>query len=151
MANLTPQLFTRISAALATALLAVFFLAAGCATIFSTSQYPVAFNSNPEGIKFKVVNEDGFTVNQGTTPTTIILDASACPFNLEFENGVVTALGCQVDGWTWGNALIGIGTFGVGTLAASALDGASGAAWSLPSTVFIDFDELSNPSQKESN
>jgi uncharacterized protein YceK len=57
--------------------LTVVALLTGCASVMSTSVYPVAINSDPSGADITVVDESGQTVFSGKTPTSARLDAHA--------------------------------------------------------------------------
>ena len=49
---------------------------AGCASIVSQSEYPVAITSNPIGANFVVKRTNGMAVASGVTPATIVLSSS---------------------------------------------------------------------------
>jgi hypothetical protein len=113
-------------------------LLANCATIVSKSSYPIAVSSNPSGAKFTVRNQTGAVVNQGVTPTTIILPSSAgyfqpASYSLEFSrkgSGTQTVpLQASMNGWYAGNLLIG------GLVGLLIVDPMSGAMWRLDESV----------------
>ena len=47
-----------------------------CATIMRDNYQPITINSSPEHVDIKIVNSDGLTVFEGSTPTTISLKTS---------------------------------------------------------------------------
>lgn len=48
----------------------------GCATIVGDSTQTVQVNSNPQGAKFEIKDEQGMIVTSGTTPQSVVLDKS---------------------------------------------------------------------------
>lgn len=48
-----------------------------CATIFTATKYPVAFNTTPEGAGITIENREGKVIFEGVTPTTVKLKSSA--------------------------------------------------------------------------
>ena len=108
----------------------------GCASILSESQYPVTFDSNPSGAHLKIVNRAGDTVYEGTSPTTITLEASSGFFRGERYKVVASVNGGSststltptLDGWyIGGNILFG------GLIGWLIVDPATGAMYKLPS------------------
>ena len=108
----------------------------GCASIVSKSQYPVTFDSDPSGAQLKIVNRAGVTVYEGTSPTTITLDASSGFFRGERYKVVASVNGGSststltptLDGWyIGGNILFG------GLIGWLIVDPATGAMYKLPS------------------
>ena len=61
-----------IAASLAASLL----LLTGCATLVGSSTASVAISSVPPGAAVNIVDETGFAVYKGATPTTVILEKS---------------------------------------------------------------------------
>ncbi|MEH6559135.1 MAG: hypothetical protein V7459_09710 [Oceanicoccus sp.] len=118
----------------------------GCSSIVSTSDYPVAIHSSPSGASFEIVNRTGLTVHSGITPAIITLDSSAGYFKGEtytltlnrdgYESKIYT-LNSSIDGWYWGNLLLG------GVLGMLIIDPATGAMYSLPESVDISLDPQS--------
>jgi hypothetical protein len=47
-----------------------------CATIMRDNTQPITLNSSPEHVDIKIVNSDGLTVYEGSTPTTVNLKTS---------------------------------------------------------------------------
>lgn len=107
----------------------------GCATIVSDSSYGVNISSNPSS-QFTIENSSGRTIAQGATPQVVFLDASkgffsgekyTVTFNLEGHRSAVIPLNSSIDGWVFGNILLG-GIIGL------VVDGASGAMYKLDTT-----------------
>lgn len=93
--------------------------AAGCASIVSGTTQTVSFHSNPEGATVMV---DGTTL--GKTPLSMTLKKGkyrSVSFEKEGYKKLVLPMQSRMDGWFWGNILIG-GALG------STTDGVSGAA-----------------------
>lgn len=125
-----------------------------CSSIVSKSEYAVAISSSPEGADFIVTNRTGQQVHNGTTPASVILKASAGYFkretytitiNKEGYSPKTIKLSSSVDGWYWGNILIG------GLIGMLIVDPATGAMYSLPDRIDVAMtaDETSNVTQKD--
>lgn len=120
---------------------------AGCASIVSKSEYPVAITSNPIGADFVVKRANGIPVASGVTPATITLSASdgyfkPSRYTVEFRRkGVVQSvpLTAKIDGWYFGNIIFG-GII-VGMLI---VDPATGAMWALKDTVVATFQQTAD-------
>ena len=120
---------------------------AGCASIVSKSEYPVAVTSNPTGADFVVKRANGLPIASGVTPATITLSASdgyfkPAKYTVEFRRkGVVQSvpLTAKIDGWYFGNLLFG-GII-VGMLI---VDPATGAMWTLKDTVVATFQQTAD-------
>ena len=116
-------------------ILATAGLVASCASIVSESVYPVQIVSTPQGAYFTVTDRSGSEVRNGTTPQVIHLNASSGFFKGEtykillskdgFEDKEYT-LSSSVDGWYWGNLLIG------GLIGMLIVDPVTGAMYKLP-------------------
>lgn len=127
---------------------------AGCASIVSKSEYPVAITSNPTGADFTVKRRSGIPIASGVTPATIVLPASdgyfqPAKYTVEFKRkGVMQSvpLTAKIDGWYFGNILFG-GVI-VGMLI---VDPATGAMWRLNDTVVATFQQTadSSPGRRE--
>lgn len=113
-------------------------LVSGCASILSKSEYPVAFSSSPQGASFIVTNRAGHQIHQGTTPQSLTLKSSSGFFKKEMYTVTMSQPGYDdktftlmsgVDGWYWGNILLG------GLLGMLIIDPATGAMYKLPDTV----------------
>lgn len=93
-------------------------LLASCATIVSGKYQTVTFNSEPQGAKV-IVN--GRTL--GTTPLTLPLEKASnqtLSFEKEGYNTVTLPLTTTLNGWFWGNIVLG-------GLLGSTTDGLTGA------------------------
>jgi len=122
----------------------------GCSSIISKSDYAVAINSNPGGAAFVVTNKAGQKVQSGVTPSTVTLKSSAGYFKGETYTVVLNKEGfsektytltSSIDGWYFGNILIG------GLIGMLIVDPATGAMYNLPDRVDISLDqELANKS-----
>ena len=119
---------------------------AGCASIVSKSEYPVAITSNPLGAEFTVKRANGIPVANGVTPATIVLSASHGYFKpakylIEFRReGVMQSvpLTAKLDGWYLGNFVFG------GLIGLLIVDPATGSMWSLSDTVVSTFQQSAN-------
>ncbi len=120
-----------VSICLVTVSLVIF----GCASIFSKSDYSVAFKSQPDEVEISITDEKGSVVYRGTTPTTVVLTASAGFFNgmdyivkcsKEGYESHTAKLESGLDGWYIGNILLG------GLIGMLIVDPATGAMWALP-------------------
>ncbi|WAG77001.1 hypothetical protein LMK08_16630 [Metapseudomonas furukawaii] len=110
-------------------------LTSGCASIFSEEAYPVHVTSSPPGAAIQIQDEEGDIIYNGTTPAVVKLTSSAGYFDGEMytvkfskpgyadETFVVNS---GIDGWYWGNLLIG------GILGMLIIDPATGAMYDLP-------------------
>jgi hypothetical protein len=122
------------------------FALAGCASIVSKSEYPVAITSNPTGADFVVKRANGLPISSGVTPATITLGASdgyfkPAKYSVEFRRkGIVQTvpLTAKVDGWYFGNLLFG------GLIGLLIVDPASGAMWTLGDTVVATFQQTAD-------
>ena len=119
---------------------------AGCASIVSKSEYPVSITSNPTGADFVVKKSNGLPISSGVTPATITLAASdgyfkPARYTVEFRRkGVVQSvpLTAKIDGWYFGNILIG------GLIGLLIVDPATGAMWALNDTVIATFQQTAD-------
>ena len=118
-------------------------ITAGCATIVSDSSYPLGVNSSPDGAYFTVTNRDGIEVNRGTTPESIELKAGGgyfksqlytLVFSMEGYEDQVVSVRSTMDGWYWGNIVIG------GLLGMLIIDPITGAMYKLPENVAVNMD-----------
>lgn len=110
-------------------------LATGCASIFSEQTYPVHITSEPPRASIEIRDEGGNVVYNGATPATVKLASSAGYFDGERYTVTFRKPGFDdeqfviesgVDGWYWGNILIG------GLLGMLIIDPATGAMFDLP-------------------
>lgn len=114
-------------------------LSTGCASIVSSSRYPVMINSSPSGATVIIKNKYGMGVQTVTTPATVILPASSGFFGrqrylMSFEKEgylpSATQLSAGLDAWYIGNLLFG------GLLGMLIIDPATGAMWRLDGMVY---------------
>jgi len=118
-------------------------MSTACSSIISDTDYPVALNSSPDGATFRVTNRAGQDVHSGLTPATVTLRSSAGYFRGEsytihlskagYSERVHT-LSSSIDGWYWGNILLG------GIIGMLIVDPATGAMYNLPTRVDVSLD-----------
>ena len=126
---------------------------AGCASIVSKSEYPVAITSNPIGADFVVKRRSGIPIASGVTPATIILPASdgyfqPAKYTIEFRRkGVLQSvpLTAKINGWYFGNLVFGGVIIGM-----LIVDPATGAMWRLNDTAMATFQQTADvrPAQR---
>jgi hypothetical protein len=115
-------------------------LLSGCASIVSKSEYAVAINSNPEQADFVITNRSGQRIHSGVTPASVTLKSSSGYFRSEaytitFDKAGYASrtytLSTSVDGWYFGNLLLG------GIIGMLIVDPATGAMYRLPDMVDV--------------
>ena len=88
----------------------------GCASIFDGGSKSVQINSNPQGAKVTVSNQEGKTLFIKTTPAMVVLDRSSGYFRGEDYKLILEEAGYEpyethvtstIDGWYFGNILLG--------------------------------------------
>ncbi|HKW30019.1 MAG TPA: hypothetical protein VJT54_11825 [Verrucomicrobiae bacterium] len=88
----------------------------GCASIFDGGSKSVQINSNPQGAKVTISNQEGKTLFVRTTPAFVTLDRASGYFRGEDYKLVLEAAGYNpyethvvstIDGWYFGNILLG--------------------------------------------
>jgi hypothetical protein len=98
------------------ALSAILVVGTSCASVFSYGTNAITFSSTPSGANVRVVNLAGKTVYSGTTPTDTRLKVSAgymkpelymVTFEKEGMAPQTLPLQCTLNGWYFGNILIG--------------------------------------------
>jgi hypothetical protein len=133
-----------------TLMLFICTLVTGCASIVSKSHYDLAINSEPIGANFVVSNKAGKRVYNGSTPATVKLSASAGYFKNETYTINLNKpgydertyyLSSSLDGWYWGNLLLG------GIVGMLVVDPATGAMYKLPESVDITLEKSSASSE----
>lgn len=133
-------------------LLGSLLMFSGCASIVSESSYPVAIQSTPDFANFTITNKGGVTVHTGVTPTIVTLKAGAGYFKSESYNIKVSkegyadktfVLNSTMDGWYWGNILIG------GLIGMLIVDPITGAMYKLPADVAINLDSTTTASNNQ--
>ncbi|WP_198588764.1 hypothetical protein [Alloalcanivorax mobilis] len=107
----------------------------GCASIISTSNYPVSIQSTPPGARYVITNiRTDETIKSGVTPDRVSLSSkngffSGARYRVSFEqDGYQNAeipISASMDGWYFGNILLG------GLLGMLIIDPATGAMWKL--------------------
>lgn len=122
-------------------------LATGCSTIASKSHYDLMIKSDPAGASLIVSNRSGKQVFSGSTPVTMNLSASSGYFKNETYtielnkagyDSYVYRLSSSLDGWYWGNILVG------GILGMLVVDPATGAMYKLPESLDIALNKKSD-------
>lgn len=87
----------------------------GCATLFSSSVYPVMVNSNPQNTRFEVFDRFQNRIISGTTPEVIMLPSSYLPFIRQRYTVLVNDpdyestqlhVSFHIDGWYFVNLFI---------------------------------------------
>ncbi len=120
------------------ALTLTFALLSGCASIVNHSPKPVTLTSIPSHAEFIVTNHEGKMVHSGVTPETVTLKPDAGYFRgekytlkLQKEgfSSQSASLDAKLNGWYWGNFLLG--ALPIGLLI---VDPLTGAMWSMPET-----------------
>lgn len=103
-----------------------------CASMFSSSHYPVTIESSPSEAQFSIADRDGRTVYQGVTPSTVELSASAgffrsaqytVTFQLDGYKELTLPIRSSIDGWYFANIAFG------GPIGMLIIDPATGAMW----------------------
>lgn len=93
-----------------------------CASLLSKNTCPVAISSEPYGAKVTIVNNKGKEVFVGRTPTSAKLKTSdrymtgqsyKVSISKEGYKDRVAYIGTKVNGWYWGNILLGGVVFGM--------------------------------------
>ena len=133
-------------------LFSTLLMVSGCASIVSDSSYPVAIHSTPDASNFTITNRSGVMVHSGITPTIVTLKAGAGYFKSETYNIKVSKEGytdktfvltSSLDGWYWGNILVG------GLIGMLIVDPITGAMYKLPADVSINLDSATTASNNQ--
>jgi hypothetical protein len=107
----------------------------GCASIVSDSVYPVRITSDPDDAHFEIRNRAGEVIHSGITPSRVKLEAGAgymkgetytITFHKEGYADQQITLDSNVDGWFFGNLLLG------GLIGMLIVDPLTGAMFKLP-------------------
>ena len=105
-----------------------------CASIVSKTNWPVSIDSKPDGVHVSIINKSGKEVFAGKTPLVTKLKSGSGFFSKESYTVVMTYKGnekrtinleCSVNGWYFGNLLIG------GLIGMLIVDPATGAMFKL--------------------
>lgn len=108
-------------------------LLSSCASIVSTSQYPVKVDSSIPGATVSIKDKLGTEVTKITTPATVNLSSGgnwvSANYMFEFEKegyeSVTESIAADINGWYWGNLAFG------GLIGLLLVDPATGAMWKL--------------------
>ena len=112
----------------------LFLLISSCASIVSKSNWPVTINSHPSGAAISITNKKGEEVYKGSTPANLMLKSGAgffgkqsykITFQLSGYDTRVIPVECKMNGWYWGNILLG------GIIGMLIVDPATGAMYKL--------------------
>ncbi len=115
-----------------------------CATVVSDSKYPVTITSNPNEAIITIADINNRVIYQGKTPAVVSLEASngffqKASYTIKFEKAgfddSIYTLTSTLDGWYWGNLLIG------GVLGMVIIDPLTGAMWKLDPNVSMQLTE----------
>lgn len=110
----------------------------GCASIVSDSKPEVGVYSTPTAAKYEIVNSKGMVVASGVTPGRVLLESGRgyfkgedykVTFRKEGYQESTVPLKTTVNGWYWGNILIG------GLIGMLIVDPLTGAMYTLPDDV----------------
>lgn len=120
-------------------------LLTSCASIFTKTKYPVNFTSDPTEALVKIKDGNGVSLFSGKTPATVTLSSgkgffSKATYIIEFSKEgyetTVVPLTATVEGWYFGNLLLG------GVLGMLIIDPATGAMWKLDENVNVNLSPL---------
>lgn len=116
-----------------------------CASIVSTSNYPVNINSTPNNAEVTILDKNGDEIQNGETPMKVELKSSAGFFQSQsytiklkkegYKERTVT-LNSTIDGWYFANILFG------GLPGMLIIDPATGAMWKLPEKLSTNLNKI---------
>jgi len=121
-------------------LIAIVIVLSSCASIVSSSSWPLTVKSTPVGANVQITNRNGISVFNGQTPATILLKSGSGFFASESYMLKLTLDGyaeksiqvnCNLNGWYFGNIVFG------GLIGLLIVDPATGAMYRLE-TRYID-------------
>jgi len=127
--------------------IAIVFILTSCASIVSSSSWPLTVKSNPVGAQLQITNRHGISVFNGQTPATISLKSGSGFFTSESYLVKLTLDGyaektipvrCNLNGWYFGNIIFG------GLIGLLIVDPATGAMYRLETNT-IDESLTTNP------
>jgi hypothetical protein len=113
---------------------ALVLLFSSCASILSTSTYPLSINSDPSNANISITDKKGQEIYSGNTPAVVQLKASAGFFSkAEYQvklsspgyDDKIIPIKFTIDEWYFGNILVG------GILGMLIIDPATGAMWKI--------------------
>lgn len=122
---------------------AIAVLCSGCASIVSTSSWPVTITSVPSGANVTIKDCAGAEVHKAITPTTVTLPARGgyfrsrsyvVLFEREDRESRTLNLTARMNHWYWGNILFG------GLIGLLLVDPATGAMWRIQDKLVCDWD-----------
>lgn len=114
--------------------LATTVLFSSCASIVSKGSYPISINSAPSEAKIVIKDKKGIEIFSGQTPATLKLKAGSgffgkaryqVTFSKEGYDSKTVPVDFKLDGWYWGNILLG------GLIGMLIIDPATGAMYKL--------------------
>ncbi len=117
---------------LAVLMMAAMIIFSSCASIVSSSTYPLSIKTDPSEATVSITDSKGQEIFRGTTPANVNLKAGAGFFiKAEYQvklsragyDDKIVPVTCTLDGWYFGNILIG------GLLGMLIIDPATGAMW----------------------
>jgi len=97
-------------------IISIAFISTSCASIVSSSSWPLTVNSNPVGAKLQITNKRGISVFNGQTPATVSLKSGSGFFgsesylvnlNLDGYTEKTIPVRCTLNGWYFGNIIFG--------------------------------------------
>ncbi len=99
---------------------AVGVYASGCASIVSSSKWPVTVTSNPPGVRVTIENNKGETIHEGTTPLAVTLSSKggyfrAAEYTFHYVyggNAVDLPVKAELNNWYLGN-IVSFGVIGM--------------------------------------
>lgn len=95
----------------------VALVCSSCASIVSDTIYPLTVKTTPAGAMIVIKNHKGKEVFSGNSPAVVDLEAGAGFFKKASYQVIISKAGyasqtipvhCSVDGWYWGNLLLGV-------------------------------------------
>ena len=116
------------------AFIAIVITFTSCASIVSSSKWPLTVKTTPAGAQVQIINRRGISVFTGQTPATLLLKSGAGFFANESYMIKLTMPGyaektipvkCSLNGWYFGNILFG------GLIGLLIVDPATGAMYRL--------------------
>jgi len=132
--------------------IAIIAIFTSCASIVSSSSWPLTVKSNPTGAKLQITNRQGVSVFDGQTPATISLKSGSSFFTSESYMVKLTLDGyaektipvnCTLNGWYFGNIIFG------GLIGLLIVDPATGAMYRLETTYIEENLTTNSVSNKE--
>lgn len=113
---------------------AVILFLSSCASILSKSNYPISIDSTPSEAKIVITDKKGVEIYSGNTPASLSLKAGSgffakahyvVKFTKDGYQSKSVPVNFKMDGWYWGNILIG------GLIGMLIIDPATGAMYKL--------------------